>query len=69
MNNGDSFRFDLWLYNEMRKREWNTMDMERATGLSHVQIWQYLHNNANPSLRSFALILKAFNKHIIIEDD
>ena len=69
MNEGNSFRFDLWLYNEMRKRDWNTMDMERNTGLSHVQIWQYLHNNVNPSLRSFALILKAFNKHIIIEDD
>lgn len=69
MNEGNLFRFDLWLYNEMKKRNWNTLDMERRTGLTHSTILNYLKNKTQPQLYSLALILKALNKHIVIEDD
>lgn len=69
MNEGNAFRFDLWLHNEMQKRGWNTTDMAEASGLTHVTIGYYLRNTRTPTLYSFGMILKALGKHIIIEDD
>ena len=69
MNEGNSFRFDLWLYNELVKRGWTGADLARKTGLSKVTIGQYLGNDRMPNLRTFALILDAFGKHLVIEDN
>ena len=69
MNEGDSFRFDLWLYNEMQKREWNLMDLSRASGLHHATLGYYITGTRLPTLASFALILKALGKHIEIVDN
>ena len=69
MNEGNSFRFDLWLYNEMVKRGWNGADLARKTGLTKVTIGQYLGNDRLPTLKSFQLILDAFGKHLVIEDN
>lgn len=69
MNEGNSFRFDLWLYNEMKKRNWNTMDMERKTGIKHCTFSNYLHNKCMPNMYMLALILKAFNMHMVFEQD
>lgn len=69
MNEGNKFRFDLWLYNEMAKRGWNISDLSRKTSLTRQTIRFYLQNKRGPTLMSFALILEAFNKHIEIVDD
>ena len=69
MNEGNSFRFDLWLYNEMQKRGWNSNDLAGKTGLSRATICFYLADERIPTLRTFALLLKAFGKHVEIVDD
>lgn len=69
MNEGNMFRFDLWLYNELVKRQWTGADLARKTGLSKVTVGQYLGNDRLPTLRSFQLILDAFGKHLVIEDN
>ena len=69
MNDDKGFRFDLWLYNEMKKRGMNTMDMERLTGVAHSTTSNYLHNKWSPSFAVLSQILPAFGKHIEIVDD
>lgn len=69
MNNGNNFRFDLWLYNEMKKRGWNLFDLEYYSGVSRSSIEGYINKRRNPTLSSFARILAAFGKHIEIVDD
>lgn len=69
MNEGNEFRLDLWIYNEMQKRGLSISDLSEKSGLSYSSIQQYINQKKMPTLRSFALILKALGKHIIIEDD
>ena len=69
MNKGNRFRFDLWLYNEMKIRGWDTIDMELETGLNSTTIASYLKGKFMPTLESFAKILNAFGKHIEIVDN
>ena len=69
MNEGNFFRFDLWLYNEMVKRGWNKADLARACGLSKVIVGKYMANKQGPTLYSFQKILAALGKHVIIEDN
>ena len=69
MNEGNEFRFDLWLYNQIQKRGWSLYDLEEKSGVSEQSLSLYLHNKCLPTFRSFALLLKAFNQHIIVEDD
>lgn len=64
MNEKANFRFDLWLYNEMQKRGYNTMDIERKTGIAHSTISNYLNNKGNPSMYTLALLLNAFDMHM-----
>lgn len=66
MNKGNMFRFDLWLYNEMKKRNWNYFDMEYYSGISRSSIEGYVNKRQNPTLYSFQRILAAFGKHIEI---
>lgn len=69
MNEGNEFRFDLWLYNEMQKRKWKSTELAEKTGLSRQTICFYLMDERIPTLRTLAVILKAFNKHIEIVDN
>ena len=69
MNDGNLFRFDLWLYNEMKKRGWGRLDLAAETGLSISTVRRFLVNEGQPTLYSLALILKAFNMHMDIVDD
>lgn len=64
MNEGNRFRFDLWLYNEMQKRGWEPLDLAIETGLSVPNIRNYLKNRSMPTLRSLELILRAFDMHM-----
>ena len=69
MDEDNLFRFDLWLYDEMNKRDLNATDVAEMADLSLHSIYGYLHNRTTPRLGSLALILKAFGKHIEIVDD
>jgi transcriptional regulator with XRE-family HTH domain len=69
MNEGNEFRLDLWLYNEMKKRGLSISDLAEKSSLSYSSIQQYINRNKMPTLQSFGLILKALGKHIVIEDD
>lgn len=69
MNKGNKFRFDLWLYNEMKKRQWDSIDVEIASGISKSSIDAYTKGKQYPTLYSFAKIIEAFNKHIEIVDN
>lgn len=69
MNKWNKFRFDLWLYNELKKRHWDSFDLEVASGISKSSIEAYMKNRQHPTLYSFAKILEAFDKHIEIVDN
>lgn len=69
MNEGNEFRLDLWIYNEMKKRGLSISDLSEMSGLSYSSIQQYINQKKMPTLQSFGLILKALGKHIVIEDD
>ena len=64
MNEGNEFRFDLWIYNEMVKRGWDVTDLSIESDLSVTTINHYLRNDYLPTLYSLALILKAFDMHM-----
>ena len=53
----------------MQKRGWNSTDLAGKTGLSRATICFYLADERIPTLRTFALLLKAFGKHVEIVDD
>ena len=69
MNEGNNFRFDLWIYNEMIKRNWDAIDLSVESGLSVTTINHYLRDDYLPTMYSLALILKAFNMHMVFEDN
>ena len=69
VNEGESFRFDLWLYNEMCKREWNVLDLAIESGVSEKSIYEYARGTRLPTLRNFHLLLQALGKHIEIVDN
>lgn len=68
MNNNE-FRFGTWLYNEMQKRNWDILDVAAYSDLSPNTISAYLKGTYEPTLKSFALLLKALGKHIEIVDN
>ena len=69
MNEGNDYRFDLWLYNEMQKRGWNNQDMARRSGLNRETIKSFLNNKRNPTMYTFGRIIKALGKHLEIVDN
>jgi DNA-binding XRE family transcriptional regulator len=69
MNEGNWFRFDLWLYNEMQKRGWDIFDMSVYADISPQTISAYLKGKFEPTLKSFGKILNAFGKHVEIVDN
>lgn len=69
MNEGNMFRFDLWLYNEMKKRNWDSLDLEVESGISRASINLYIKGRQYPTFYSFAKIIAALGKHIEIVDN
>ena len=69
MNEGNNFRFDLWIYNEMVKRGWDAIDLSVESGLSVTTINHYLRDDYLPTMYSLSMILKAFNMHMVFESN
>ena len=46
MNEGNKFRFDLWLYNEMKKRGWDAIDLAIESGISEKTIYHLYKSRA-----------------------
>lgn len=69
MNEGNYFRFDLWLYNEMKLRSLTVADLAEISGVSERSICYYLRNKIMPSWRTLEDILKVFGKHLEIVSD
>ena len=69
MNEGNNFRFDLWIYNEMVKRGWDAIDLSIASTLSVTTINHYLRNDYLPTMYSLAMILQAFGMHMEFVQD
>ena len=69
MNDDNYFRFDLWLYNEMKKRSLTISDLAERVGVSERSICYYLRNQVMPSWRTLEDILKAFDMHLEIVTD
>ena len=69
MNEGNKFRFDLWLYNEMKKRGWDAIDLAIELGISEKTIYHYIKNDYLPTMYSLARLLKAFNMHMEFVQD
>ena len=69
LNEWNSFRFDLWLYNEMRKRGWNTQDLAEKAGITRQAVVFYLADERLPTMRTLAEILSAFDMHMEFVDN
>ena len=69
MSSANKFKFNLWLYNELMRRKWDAIDLSIASGLSVTTINHYLHDDYLPTMYSLAVILEAFNMHMIFEDN
>lgn len=69
MNEDNKFRFDLWLYNQMQKYGYNAIDVADKTGISPQTINHYLRDTRMPTLRTLAVLLKAFNMHLEIVEN
>jgi len=69
MNDGNWFRFDLWLYNEMKKRDMTAKELAQKAELSYTAITLFLRGDRNPTLYSFQKILRAFGLHLEVVQD
>lgn len=69
MNVGKSFRFDLWLYNEMKKRHWTQVDLAEIAGVQVSTIHYIVHNKHFPNWQTLSLILEALGMHMEIVED
>ena len=66
MNEGNEFRFDLWLYNELKKRGMRQIDLATKAGVSPTTITYFLQNKRMPNTRTIAAILDALDMHLEI---
>ena len=69
MSDGNWFRFDLWLYNEMKKRDITPKELAKASELSYTGILLLLKGDRNPTLYSFQKILRVLGLHIEVVED
>ena len=69
MNEENEFDFKLWLNDEIKKHGWSLYELEANSGVSEQSLSAYLNDQCKPTLRSFMNLLKAFNQHIVIEND
>jgi len=65
----DEFNFADWLATELKKKGWDPIDLDIASGISRSSIELYMRNKQYPTLYSFERILEAFDKHIEIVDN
>lgn len=64
MNENGYFRFDLWLYNELRKRGMKQIDLAEKSGVSISAIHYLLRNKQQPTMRVLTMILNALDMHM-----
>ena len=64
MNENGYFRFDLWLYNELKKRRMKQIDLAEKSGVSISAIHYLLRNKQQPTMRVLAMILNALDMHM-----
>lgn len=64
MNENGCFRFDLWLYNELKKRRMKQIDLAEKSGVSISAIHYLLRNQQQPTMRTLAMILNALDMHM-----
>lgn len=64
MNENGYFRFDLWLYNELRKRGMKQIDLAEKSGVSISAIHYLLSNKQQPTMRTLGMILNALDMHM-----
>ena len=64
MNERNSYRLDLWLYNELQKRGMTMLELSEKAGVSYKTVLNCVHNVNSPSLYTLALILNALDAHI-----
>lgn len=69
MNEGNSFRFDLWLYNQMKRRGMNMKGLAEKAGISAQSVSDYVKNTRMPTVMTLALILNALDMHMVFEDN
>lgn len=69
MNEGNSFRFDLWLYNQMKRRGMNMKELAEKAGISAQSVSDYVKNTRMPTVMTLALILNALDMHMVFEDN
>lgn len=64
MNEGNNFRFDLWLYNEMQKRGMSILDLAEKADVTEKTIRRFVKNQGLPTMTTLALILDALDCHM-----
>ena len=64
MNENGYFRFDLWLYNELKKRGMKQIDLAEKSGVSISAIHYLLRNKQQPTMRVLGMILNALDMHM-----
>ena len=64
MNDNEYFRFDLWLYNELKKRGTKQIDLAEKSGVSISAIHYLLRNKQQPTMRTLGMILNALDMHM-----
>ena len=64
MNENGYFRFDLWLYNELRKRGMKQIDLAEKSGVSISAVHYLLRNKQQPTMRTLGMILNALDMHM-----
>ena len=66
MNEENSYRFDLWLYNELKKRNMTMKEFAEKAQVSESTIKRCVHNEGLPTMTTLALILDALDCHMEI---
>ena len=69
MNEGNEFRFDLWLYNQLQKRGFTQKEFADKAGITSATVSYFIHNQKMPTVRTLALILDALDMHMEFVDN
>ena len=63
------FDFPGWLAEQLRKRDWTQLRLAQEIGISSSNITLYIYGGQIPNVRTFMEILKAFDMHMVLEDN
>ena len=64
----ESFRFDIWLKEQMEKRNMNIFQLAEKAQISPQIVTYYLRRTRMPNLRTLFLILDVFHMRMVFED-